>query len=236
MTLHHVVDGDGPPLLLSGSLGTTHAMWDANTARLTGRHTVIRYDHPGHGASDAGPRTLEGFAEAALAVADEVGVDRFAFCGLSLGGMVGMWLGANAPERLERLVLCCTAPHLPPPQGWLDRAATVRREGVGAVADAVVGRWFTDRFPDRDRWRDVLASTPREGYARACEAIAAMDLRPDLARIHVPTTVILGRHDPVVDEAAAALLARLGPVTWLDAAHLANVERPDEFTDSVLVA
>jgi 3-oxoadipate enol-lactonase len=140
MTLHHVVEGEGPPLVLSSSLGTTLELWEPNLRALSRFH-VVRYDHPGHGESPPGSSTIEGLARALLALLDELGLERVIFCGLSLGGMVGIWLGAHAPERLERLVLCGTAPWLPPAEQWLERAATVRQEGVEAIADAVVGRW-----------------------------------------------------------------------------------------------
>lgn len=235
LRLHHVVEGDGPPLVLAASLGTTHRLWDANVPALARRFRVVRYDHPGHGGSPLGPRTVEGLAREALALLDELRLERAAFCGLSLGGMVGMWLGAHAPERLERLVLCCTAPRLLPPEQWLERARTVRERGVEAIADVVLGRWFTPRFAgDRSVWRAMLVSTPAEGYARCCEAIAAMDLRAELDEIKVPTTVVLGRHDPVVDEESRRLLARAGDVVELDAAHLANVEQPEAFDEVLL--
>jgi 3-oxoadipate enol-lactonase len=234
LSLPHVVTGEGPPLVLSASLGTTHALWDPNVAALAARYRVVRYDHPGHGEAPPGPRTIEGLAREALSLLDELGLEGVTFCGLSLGGMVGMWLGAHAPERLERLVLCCTAPRLPPAEQWLERAATVRERGLEAIADAVVRRWFTPRFADdRERWRTMLLATPPEGYARACEAIAAMDLRPELRASKVPTTVILGRHDPVLGDENRSLLAEAGPVVELDAAHLANVEQPDEFVRAV---
>jgi 3-oxoadipate enol-lactonase len=234
LSLPHVVVGEGPPLVLSASLGTTHALWDANITALAARYRVVRYDHPGHGATPPGPRTIEGLAREALSLLDELGLERVTFCGLSLGGMVGMWLGAHAPERLGRLVLCCTAPRLPPAEQWLSRAATVREHGVEAIADVVVARWFTPRFTgDRERWRTMLLATPPEGYARACEAIAAMDLRPELRASKVPTTVILGSHDPVVDDENRSLLAEAGAVVELDAAHLANVEQPDAFVRAV---
>jgi 3-oxoadipate enol-lactonase len=235
VTLAHAVDGEGPPLVLSASLGTTGDLWEPNVPLLAPHRRVVRYDHPGHGGSAPGPRTIGGFARAFLGLADELELDRFAFCGLSLGGMVGMWLGAHAPERLDRLVLCCTAPRLPSAP-YLERAATVREHGLEAVADAVVERWLTPRHRDRERWRRMLLATPPEGYARACEAIAAMDLRDELARIRVPTTVILGTHDPVVDGESRRLLAQAGPVVELDAAHLANVEQPEAFAEAVLAA
>ena len=237
MSLHHVVESDGPPLVLASSLGTTHRLWDPNVAALSRRYQVLRYDHPGHGESPVGPDTIEGVASEALELLDELGLERVTFCGLSLGGMVGIWLGAHAPERLERLVLASTAPRLPPAEQWVERAATVRREGMAAIVDAVVGRWFTPRFAgDREHWRAMLVSTPPEGYARCCEAIAAMDLREDLHDIRVPTTVILCRHDPVIDDENRRLLAEAGRVVEIDAAHLANVEQPDAFDQAVLAA
>jgi 3-oxoadipate enol-lactonase len=234
VSVHHVVEGDGPPLVLSSSLGTTHALWNPNIAALAEQYRVVRYDHPGHGKSPLGPRTIEGLAQEALALLDELGLERVAFCGLSLGGMVGMWLGAHAPERLERLVLCCTGPRLRPAEHWLERAAIVRERGPEAIADTVVGRWFTPRFGgDRKPWRDMLVSTPTEGYARCCEAIAAMDLRPELEALKVPATVILGRDDANIDDENRRLLADVGEVVELDAAHLANVEQPEAFVEAV---
>jgi 3-oxoadipate enol-lactonase len=243
VTLFHRFDGPvpAPVLVLAGSLGTTHAIWEPQVDALAGPFRVLRYDHPGHGASLPGPRSIEELAQAVLSLLDELELERAAWCGLSLGGMVGMWLAANAPERIERLVLACTAPHLPPPRFWQERADTVRAHGVAAVADAVVARWFTPRFAAEHAdvvrgFLGMLAATPSEGYARCCEALRDMDLRPELARIEAPTTVILGAHDPVVTlEARRDLSAIRGArVVELDAAHLASVERPVEFTEAVL--
>jgi 3-oxoadipate enol-lactonase len=243
VTLLHRLDGDEslPVLVLSSSLGTTHAMWDPQVAALSAGHRLLRYDHPGHGGSPAGPRTIAGIAGAALDLLDELGGDRVTWCGLSLGGMVGMWIAANAPERIERLVLACTAPQLPPPSFWQERADTARGRGVGALAETVVARWFTPGYaaahPDVVRgFVAMLAETPAEGYARACEAIRDMDLRADLARIEAPTTVILGAHDPVVTDQVRGDLAgiRGARVVELDAAHLANVEQPEAFSQAVL--
>lgn len=243
MSLHHRLDGPegAPVVVLSSSLGTTHAMWAPQLPALARSVRVLRYDHPGHGASPAGLRSIEGLARAVVELLDELDLRTVAFCGLSLGGMVGMWLGANAPDRVERLVLACTASHLPPPEFWQERADTVRAHGVEAIADAVVGRWFTPRFGDEHpetvrRYRRMLAETPAEGYARCCEAIRDMDLRGDLARIEAPTTLIFGAHDPVVSEDSRRTLASIpgARVVELDAAHLANVEQPDAFSAALL--
>jgi 3-oxoadipate enol-lactonase len=243
VTLYHRLDGpeSAPVLVLSSSLGTTHEMWEPQLPALAGPYRVLRYDHPGHGASPVGPRSIEGLARSLLDLLDELRLDRVHFCGLSLGGMIGIWLGANAPDRVERLVLCCTAAHLPTRAFWQERADTVRAHGVEAIADVVIVRWFTTRFADEHletvrRFRRMLAETPAEGYARCCEAIRDMDQRGDLARIEVPTTVVFGAHDPVVSEDGKAALSSVtrAKVVELDAAHLANVEQPEAFTASVL--
>ena len=136
---------------------------------------------------------------------------------------------------MSRLVLACTAPYLPPPEQWLERAATVREQGVEAIADAVIARWFTPAVRRTSAWRAQLASTPAEGYARCCEAIGGMDLRADLARIKVPTTVILGRARPGRRRRATGASSRSwAPAVELDAAHLANVEQPAAFNEAVL--
>ena len=241
MSLHHRFDGDAPVLALASSLGTTHAMWEPVVPLLAERSRILRFDLPGHGRSPVGPRSIEGLAGAVLDLLDELGLARVSFCGLSLGGMIGQWLGANTPERVERLVLACTAPRLPPPGFWQERAETVRARGVESVADVVVGRWFTDGFRDAQsetvrRYREMLAATDAEGYARCCEAIRDLDLRADLARIEAPTTVILGRHDPVIPDEGRDALARIrgARVVELEAAHLASVEQPEAFAAAVL--
>lgn len=235
MSLYYKLDGQagGAVLVLASSLGTTHEMWAPPLSMLARRYCVLRYDHPGHGGSPAGPTSIEGLAREVLELLDELGLARVTFCGLSLGGMVGTWLGANAPERIDRLVLCCTAPYMPPGEFWQERADTARAHGVDAIADVVVERWFTQRFRDEHpevvrRYRQMLAETPPEGYARCCEAIRDMDLRPDLERIEAPTTVIFGAHDPVIPDEGRRALTSIGGarVVELDAAHLASVEQP----------
>jgi 3-oxoadipate enol-lactonase len=216
-------------LVLSGSLGTTRAMWDPVVPLLKKRYDVLAYDHPGHGESPAGARTIEGLAGFAL----EQLPARFDFCGISLGGMVGIWIAANVPERVERLVLCCTAPRFAPPENWQQRADLVRAEGMEPLVDMLLERWFTPEFPHRERVRRMLLDMSPEGYARCCEAIRDADLRPELARIEAPTLVVSGSDDPAVSAEDTKLLAtiRAARVAELRGRHLAPVERAEEFAE-----
>ena len=235
MTLQHRIDGDGEHVVvLSGSLGSTLAMWELQVAPLTERYRVLRYDHPGHGESPVlDVRTVDGHVREVVALLDSLGVDRVSFCGLSLGGAVGMRLALVAPERLERLVLCSTSMRFATPDFWDERAARVREGGVEAIADTVVGRWFTPGFPDVPRYRAMLVSTPAEGYARACEAVRDWDARGSLGAVRAPTLVIAGAEDPSTPPADLEAIARELPDASLtvvpEARHLLNVERAGDF-------
>lgn len=234
---------DAPVVVLGSSLGTDRRMWDPQVPVLAQRFRVVRYDHRGHGASEVptGPYSLADLAQDVLALLDSLGVERFTAGGLSLGGMVAMHLAAHVPDRVEKVAVFCTSAHMPPPEGWLERAATVRADGTAAVADAVVGRWFTPGLaqarPDVvAAHREMVARTPAEGYAACCEAIAAMDLRPVLGRITAPVLVVAGADDPATPEpharTIAAGLADGVPcrVEVVPGAHLATVENPDDCT------
>jgi 3-oxoadipate enol-lactonase/4-carboxymuconolactone decarboxylase len=241
------VDGpDGAPLLLlANSLGTTSAMWDPQIPVLSGRFRVVRYEHRGHGGQPAppGPYTIEQLAGDVLDLLDAMGEARASLCGISLGGMVAMWLGAHAAERVERLVLGCTAAQLPPAEQWAERAARVRSSSPASLLDALLGRWFTPGFADRrpdvaHLVAGMLGAADAEGYAGCCEAIGAMDQRDDLAGIAAPTLVIAGAADPVVPPSAALALhegiAGSTLVVLSGAAHLANIEQPERFTAAVV--
>jgi 3-oxoadipate enol-lactonase len=240
LRLHHRLDGRGeaPVLVLSGSLGTTLAMWEPQLPALTERFRVLRIDHPGHGGTPVptGPVALDDIGSGVLALLDGLRLERVSFCGLSLGGMLGIWLAARAPERLDRLVLACTSPRFGPPERWRERANAVRTGGMEAVVESVLERWFTARFGEVERYRSMLLATPPEGYARCCEAIRDADLRADLAAVEAQTLVVTGRHDPAVrDEDTRLLLAIPGARrVELDAAHLASVEQPEAFGEAVL--
>ena len=236
---------DAPVLVLSPSLGSTWEMWDAQAGVLAVRFRVLRYDPRGHGRSPVPPAPYEiaDLADDVVRLLDRHDVETAHFCGLSLGGMTGMALAAAHPERVARLVLCCTSARLGPPEAWAERAATVRREGTGAIAEAVVSRWVTPGFavehPDLvRRLRAMVAATPDGGYAACCGAIERMDLREALPRIGAPTLVVAGREDPATPPEQAQRIAEGIPGARVEvlspAAHLANVEQPDALTALIL--
>jgi 3-oxoadipate enol-lactonase len=243
--VNHEIAGpdDGPTVVLSNSLGSTAAMWDPQVPTLAQRLRVVRYDHRGHGGSPVppGPYALEDLGADALGLLDRLGLERVHWCGLSLGGMVGMWLAVNAPERIDRLVLCCTSARLGPPEMWAQRAETVRAEGVEAIADAGLERWLTEGFRAREpqttaEVRAMLVATPDEGYAGCCAAIEHMDLVGDLGTIRAPTLVIAGRQDPATPPEHGERIAAGIPgarLELVDAAHLATIEQPQVMTELI---
>ncbi len=241
LALHHDVAGrpDGPALVIGSSLGTTFHMWDPQFDALAQRFRVIRYDHLGHGVSAVppGPYTVRQLADNVLSLVDELGIDRFHYLGLSLGGMVGMEIASRVPERVDRLALVCTSAYLPPASGWRDRAATVREHGTASISEGAIGRWFTPAFTGTEPYTAMLAATPDEGYAACCEAIAAMDLRSVIGKITAATMVIVGDADPATPPDHGRLIAatvRGARFEQVAAAHLANVERPADVTALLL--
>lgn len=232
------VDGR-PVLVLSPSLGTTMALFEPQIEALADRYSVLRYDPRGHGQSQAfaGAYSMDRLGRDAVALLDHLDIQRAHFVGVSLGGMVGQWLGYRAPERMLRLVLANTSAYMGPPENWATRIAAVSEQGASAIADAVIERWFTPEFramhPARvDRARAMLVRTDPLGYAGCCAAIRDMDLRPTTELIGVPTLVIAGRQDPATPLDHARFLAGHVPgatLVELDAAHLANLEQPYAF-------
>ena len=239
--LHYRFDGDraAPVVVLSNSLGTTLDMWEPQAAVLAERHCVLRYDTRGHGQSDVppGPYTIDALGRDVVALLDHLGIARAGFCGLSLGGMTGMWLGVHAPQRITRLALANTSACMDAPAAMDERIAAVTAGGVAAIAPAVLGRWFTPAFAAREparvaAVRAMLESSPAAGYVACCHAIRAMDQRADVARIAVPTLVVAGTHDPSTPPAAGRFLAGRIPgarYVELPTAHLSNVEAAVEF-------
>jgi 3-oxoadipate enol-lactonase len=241
-----VIEGpeNAPVLMLSNSLGTTHAMWQPQIEAFKQHFRLVRFDRRGHGGSGVpkGPYTMEGLARDALAVLDGLGLKKVNWCGLSMGGMEGMWLGANAPERFERMVLCNTSAQFPDRKVWDDRLRFARENGLAAMVGANMERWFTKGFREREpktiAWiTEMFLTTPLEGYIGCGEAVRDMDHRALLPNIKAPTLVIAGRHDPATTLQAGEYLRDHIPgvaFTVLEAAHISNVEQPAAFSNAVL--
>ena len=244
--VNHTLEGpeDAPVLVLSNSLGSTLEMWNDQASVLRERFRLVRYDQRGHGGSPvpSGPYKIEDLGLDLLALMDRLAIERVSFCGLSIGGLVGMWLASEDPDRVERLVLCCTAARFDPDM-YDARARKVRAEGVGSIADTVLERWFTPEFrasrPETiESAGSMLRSTPAEGYAGCCEVLRDTDVRDRLGEIRAPTLVIAGAEDPAATVEQAEEIrdsipgARLTVVE--NAAHLANIEQPEAVTREIL--
>jgi 3-oxoadipate enol-lactonase len=237
---------DGPTVVLAHSVGSTRAMWEPQVPVLADAgFRVISYDARGHGKSPVpnGPYAMDDLAEDLAALLDTTGTERAHIIGLSMGGMTAMALTARHPERVASLALLCTSAFLEPAQFWLDRAATARSAGTAAMAKVVVARWFTAETCSAEpelvaEAVAMVASTPDEGYAACCEAIAAMDLRAGLPAVAVPTLALAGAEDPATPPEHLAYIADHVPGALLavipDAAHLANLERPEQVNTALL--
>jgi 3-oxoadipate enol-lactonase / 4-carboxymuconolactone decarboxylase len=235
---------DAPPIILSNSLGSDHMMWQSQAEALAHAFRVIRYDQRGHGASaaPAGPYTVERLGRDVLALADHLALERFSFCGISMGGLTGQWLGVHAGPRLEHLVLAATATHLPPRELWDQRIATIDEKGLAGVVDAAIERFFSEDFRRTApatvaAFRRTLLATSPEGYAGCCHALRDADFSRDIAGIEVPTLVISGARDPATPPERGAELADAiagARLVVLDGAHIINVEQPDAFNRELL--
>ncbi len=245
-TFHYQVDGPagGPVLVFSNSLGTNLAMWDSQIPALSQKFRVLRYDMRGHGLSTVtpGPYSIEGLARDVLGLLDALKIERAHFCGLSVGGALGQWLGVNAANRFASLILSNTAARIGTADGWNARIKTVREGGMASVADAVVSRWFTETFaknsPEKvESTRQMLLHTPPEGYVATCGALREMDQRESVPGISVRTLVIAGAKDAVTTPADGHFLVdriRGAQYLELNAAHLSNFEDADAFTAALL--
>jgi 3-oxoadipate enol-lactonase len=244
--LYYQLEGrdDAPCVVLSNSLGTDLALWEPQMQSLLRHFRVLRYDARGHGRSSVtpGPYSIEQLGRDVVALMDHAGLAKAHFCGLSMGGMIGMWLATEQPQRIDRLVLSNTAARIAPPEQWNARIATVEAQGMAAIVPAVLNRWFTAGFQQRapqtvDQVRAMLLRTPVAGYTAACAAVRDMDQRDRLAAIVAPTLVIAGSEDLSTPPAEGRLMAQQIPgacYVELNAAHLSNLEQAGEFTDSVL--
>ena len=235
----------GPLLVLVNSLGLTVDMWHEQIPSFSGYFRVLRYEQRGHGGTPAppGPYAMETLGSDLLELLDALSEPRASVVGLSIGGMVAMWAASHAPDRIARLVLCCTAPILGPAAPWVERASVVRVDGTASLIEMLVQRWLTpdtiEACPELvAHLGGMLAAADPEGYASCCEAIASMDQRGDLSAITAPTLVLAGADDPVVPPDEALRLQHAIPGSSLavlaGASHLANLDQPDLFTETVL--
>jgi 3-oxoadipate enol-lactonase len=239
VALHHQIDGpEGAPVVVLGSsIGTSGAMWEPQVAALSRRYRVVRYDLRGHGRSPVprGGYSLDDLGRDVLALLDHLGLEKVAYGGLSLGGMVGMWLGIHAPERITSLVLCCTSAYLGPPERWVERIDLVRREGTQSLVEAMAPRWFSAATlsaapPFVRQLTQGMADTPDEGYAGCSAAIGEMDLRDQIHAITAPPSSSAGPRTPHPAAHVARDLRADRPLELVllpDSAHLATVEQPE---------
>lgn len=244
--IHYAIEGPPgkPALILSNSLGTDFSMWDPQIPDFAKSFRVLRSDTRGHGESTVvpGPYSIGQLAKDVLALADVLKLDRFHFCGLSMGGMIGMWLALNAPQRLNKLVLCSTAAKIGTSEMWNARIDSVRKNGMKQVAAAAMERWFSASFCQKNpavisATQKTVEQTNPEGYAANCAAVRDFDVREQLHHIHTSTLVISATHDPATTPADGHFLAehiRGARYVTLNAAHLSNIEDADRFTSEVV--
>jgi 3-oxoadipate enol-lactonase len=245
-TIHVEAEGpeNAPVLMMSNSLGTDLHMWDEQVAPFTRHFRLVRYDRRGHGKSSVpkGPYSMERLGRDVVGVLDGLGIAKINWCGLSMGGMVGMWLGANAASRIDKLILSNTSSYFPDKTLWDGRIKLVRDKGLAAIVDANMERWFTEGFRERApaamaKMRKMFLATNIEGYVGCGEAIRDMDHRPLLPKITAPTLVIAGRHDPATTLEAGEYIKQHVPgatIAVLEAAHISNLEQPQAYADTVL--
>lgn len=247
LQLHYRLEGNpdpaAPVLVLSNSLGTALAMWQPQLDHWLSRFRVLRYDTRGHGDSSVtpGPYTIAQLGMDVIGLLDQLQIARAHFCGISMGGITGMWLARHHPERIGKLVLSNTAAYIGPPDNWSARAAAVEQHGVASIADAVVARWLTPAYAAQHAQQvawltSMLKATPDAGYAAACRAVRDSDLRGEVAAITAPTLVIAGSGDLPTPPADGQFLHRqIAASRYLefDAAHLSNQQHPLAFAEAV---
>ena len=245
--INYKLDGDQqlPVLVLSNSLTTDLRLWDEQITDFANHFRVLRYDNRGHGGSSSpsGEYSLDDVAGDALALLDHLEISKASLCGVSLGGMVGMWLGIHAPDRVDKLVLCNTSSNVAPAASWQARIDTVKKDGMASVTEAVLERFLSEHSrtsgsPKIELVTSMLVSCQVDGYAGCCAAIRDMSLTNELSRISNPTIVIAGELDPATPVSHSEVINEriIGSELHViqGVAHLSNLEKPDEFNETVL--
>ena len=245
LRIHYVLDGpaSAPVLMFSNSLGTTLAMWENQASVFQGKFRVLRYDTRGHGNSSvpSAPCSVEQLGQDVVSLLDALGLEKVHFCGLSIGGMIGMWLGSNAPSRLLSLTLSNTAAKIGTTEMWNTRIETVRKSGMKPIAPGVMERWFTLDFRDKHpaavaEMQKIVEATSPEGYVACCAAVRDFDFRERLQMIRVPALIISGAHDPATTPSDGRFLSeRIANSRYceLNAAHLSNIEDREQFNSAL---
>ncbi|MFL9925292.1 3-oxoadipate enol-lactonase [Herbaspirillum lusitanum] len=243
--LHYQLDGDAslPVLVLSNSLGTSLAMWEPQIAQFTQHFRVLRYDTRGHGQSQVtpAPYTIPQLGGDVIALLDHLDIQKAHFCGLSMGGSTFMWLAVHHPERVNKLVLCNTGALIGTADTWTSRIATVQKDGLATIAAAVVSRWLTPEYAEKnpaqvEALSAMLKATPDEGYAGACAAVRDNDLRAAITGIKAPTLIVAGSGDVPTPPADAHFMEQQiagAQYVEFDAAHISNQQQPQAFGDAV---
>jgi len=245
LRMHYQLDGrlDAPALVLSNSLGTNLSLWDPQLPTFAKYFRVLRYDSRGHGQTTAtlGEYSIAQLAGDVLALLDALKIEKAHFCGLSIGGMTGMWLGANAPARIHKLILSNTAPKIGSPEMWNPRIEAVRKNGTKSISTGVLERWFTADFRSAHphiiaKTKEMIDSTSTDGYAGSCAAVRVFNFWDRVAAIRAPTLVIAGSHDqsvPLADPQRLATKINGARFAELSAAHISNIEAAEKFTQEV---
>lgn len=246
LRVHYEINGDDklPTLVLSNSLGVNLTMWEPQFQALAPHFRILRYDTRGHGGSSIppDPYNIAGLGQDVLHLLDVLEIERVSFCGISMGGVIGQWLGVNAPSRLDKLILANTAAKIGVEDVWNARIQTVLKDGLDTVIPGTLERWFTAEFRDAQpaivaATRAMLHATTVQGYVACCAAVRDADFRNSIQAVTAPTLVITGTHDPVTTPSDGQFLAQNisgAKCVELNAAHLSNVESSAEFNAVVL--
>ncbi|QER39288.1 3-oxoadipate enol-lactonase [Acinetobacter suaedae] len=233
---------DAPVIVFSNSLGTDHGMWQAQVEALSEQYQIVTYDTRGHGMSRVIEQsTLQNLAEDVVDILDALRIDKAHFCGISMGGITGLYLAIYHSDRFLSVTIANSAAKIGTAEAWNNRADSVEQHGLAELVKTTHTRWFSEHF---DYAHDVLAQktiqslsvTPAQGYANACRALAEADLRDQLQQIHIPTLIIAGQFDPVTTVQDAAFMHQSISQSQLEilaASHLSNIEQPQVFNQAL---